>query len=46
MSLERESNPHSNPYQGFVLPLNYPGWGDRRDLNPQQSAPQADALPG
>ncbi len=21
-------------------------WGERGDLNPQQSAPQADALPG
>lgn len=26
MSLERESNPRSNPYHGFVLPLNYLGF--------------------
>ena len=25
MSPKWESNPHSNPYQGFVLPLNYSG---------------------
>src|SRR3990172_7834409 len=31
LSLGRESNPRSNPYQGFVLPLNY--LGEREFIN-------------